>query len=138
MAFPQPVAHTSTRTGSDTQASRQSRHRARKPRPSRFRSLGWEVASKVVVNGLLSAIAIHTVIRLVPHYQTQRQALAEVEASVETAEQQLEFLRSDFSRYFDPSQPGQRIPNGLTRETEDPIPVVLVDPLSVPPSESEN
>lgn len=118
---------------------RQQRHhrRQRSARAAQCRALGWEMTGRLAVNLSLSLVALSALVRLIPYYQTQRQVLQEVEASVETAQVQNQHLRSDFTRYFDPAQTSQVMQENGVRNSERHIPIVWVDPLSTPPSAAE-
>jgi hypothetical protein len=119
---------------------RQKRHeqRMRLTRSARFRALGWEMTSRLTVNLGLTLLALSTLVRLIPYYQTQRQVLREVEQSVETAQTQNQRLRSEFSRYFDPAQTSQVLQENGARESARHVPVVWVDAMPKPaPNEPE-
>ena len=88
------------------------------------------MTGRLAVNCTISLIALSTLIRLIPYYQTQRQVLHGVEDSVVTAKQQTERLRADFGRYFDPSQANQITQETGVPESDQHIPIVLVDPLT--------
>ena len=94
------------------------------------------MTGRVTVNLAISLVALSTLVRLIPYYQTQRQVLREVEDSVVTAKEQTERLRADFSRYFDPSQTSQITQETGVPESEQHIPIVLVDPLAPQTSSS--
>ena len=93
------------------------------------------MTGRLTVNVAMSLVALATLVRLIPYYQTQRQVLHDMETSVETATRETKRLRADFSRYFDPTQTSQIIQESGARQSEQHIPIVLVDPLS-PPAES--
>lgn len=63
-----------------------------------------EISSRLTVNGLLALVAVGSLGRLVPYIQAQAQRLEEVSQAVTVAEASTTKLRTDFDRYFDPSQ----------------------------------
>ncbi|MDY6785698.1 MAG: hypothetical protein SW833_24635 [Cyanobacteriota bacterium] len=63
-----------------------------------------ETLLKVLVNGVLSAAAIAALSDLLPHLQSNRAKLQEIQVRVEEAEVKVEQLRDKFSKTFDPSQ----------------------------------
>lgn len=107
-----------------------SKYFRRSPRSAQVRALGWEMAGRLTVNMCVSLVAVATLFRLVPYYQNQRQLLNEVEASVDTAEQQTHRLRADFNRHFDSTQTQQMIQENSAYHSEQHVPIVLVDPLA--------
>ncbi|NJN22118.1 MAG: hypothetical protein HC812_14205 [Leptolyngbya sp. RL_3_1] len=46
------------------------------------RALGWEMTVRLGINLGLSLVALAALVRLLPHYQDQRQALVEIESAV--------------------------------------------------------
>ncbi|MFE4105264.1 slr1601 family putative cell division protein [Almyronema epifaneia] len=67
-------------------------------------ALGLEVGAKLAVNLLLLAAIVSALMKLVPYFQNQRARLQAVDTAVKQAETETAELRTDFSRYFDPSQ----------------------------------
>lgn len=63
-----------------------------------------ETLLKVLVNGVLSAAAIAALSDLLPHLQSNRAKLQEIQVRVKEAEVKVEHLRDKFSKTFDPSQ----------------------------------
>lgn len=106
------------------------KQRRQMSRAARLRAHSWEVAGRLAVNLMISSVALATLVRLIPYYQVQRQVLREVETAVAATEKETKLLRADFSRYFDPTQASQIIQESGARQSEQHIPVVLVDPLS--------
>ena len=84
-----------------------------------------------MVNSVVSLVALMTFARLLPYYQSQHQALHEVETSLDVAEEQTKRLRADFSRSFDPTQTSQVMQENAAYHSEQLVPIVLVDPLSL-------
>jgi len=108
---------------------RRKRHKQhqRALRTARFRALGWELTGRLTVNLTLTLVALAALVKLVPYYQTQRQVLHELDASVETLQAHNQRLRSDFTRYFDPAQTSQVLQENGARESAKHVPIVWVD-----------
>lgn len=137
MSLPQPAPDIAS-APNKRPLSPVNRSRARRPfHTVRLESRSWEIAGRLTVNVALSAIALGALTRLAPYYSFQRQALQTVETSVETTEQQLRVLRSDFNRYFDPAQTNQIMQENFVGDPGQHVPVVWVDPLASPPSEND-
>jgi len=133
MSVPQPISDRVTPDERGRSLRRQQvRRRQHRSRAARLRSLGWEMTGRLTVNLALSLVAISTLARLVPYYQSQRQVLQEMESSVAAAEQRNQQLRADFTRYFDPSKTSQVVQENGVLESNEYIPIVLVDPLAPP------
>ncbi len=66
--------------------------------------LAIETGVKLVINGLLTYVAISTIFKLYPHYQDQQVKLAEINAEVKETQIRVEKLREKFGRSFDPTQ----------------------------------
>lgn len=130
MSLPQP-AHVSAISQPRVGRSRAIAPRRRRlTRQHRHRALAWEVTGRLAVNLGLSLVALSAVAKLVPYHQAQRQALRDLNASVEQAEIQTSRLKAEFSRYFDPAQTSHIIQEQGGRESEKHIPIVWVDRLS--------
>ncbi|MGF1524386.1 MAG: hypothetical protein ACFBSF_18860 [Leptolyngbyaceae cyanobacterium] len=130
MSLPQPAANPERPRRLRSPRRRKVKRQRALSREAQLRLLGWEMTGRLAVNLLISLIALSTLVRLIPYYQTQRQVLREVEGSVVIAKQQTERLRADFSRYFDPIQTHQITQETGVPESDQHIPIVLVDPLS--------
>ncbi len=96
-------------------------------RSARFRATGWELTGRLTVNLMLTLVALAALAKLIPYYQTQRQVLQELEASIGTLQVHNQRLRSDFIRYFDPAQTSQVLQENGARESAQHIPIVWVD-----------
>lgn len=86
----------------------------RRRRPSRWQKLArhtavFEASARLGVSGLAIAVALVSLGRLVPHLQAQVRQLEAVRLEVAAAETANTRLRSDFDRYFDPTQAGRII-----------------------------
>ena len=68
-----------------------------------------EVKVKLIVNGILSILAIFTLLRLLPYQFAQQEKLKEVQTQVQETERRVGELRKDFGRNFDPYQVKQVI-----------------------------
>lgn len=66
--------------------------------------LAIEIGVKLLINGLLSYVAISTILKLYPHYQAQQVKLKEINAEVKETQIRVEKLREKFGRSFDPTQ----------------------------------
>ena len=67
-------------------------------------AVAMELTAKIVVNSLLSAAAIVTLIKLLPYQLSQQTKLNEVNIEVKEAEERVNELRDSFRRNFDPQQ----------------------------------
>jgi cell division protein FtsB len=72
-------------------------------RLSRYTNV-FELCARLSVNGMLAVVSLTALSRLVPHIQTQAAELATVTQAVDAVEASTNQLKSDFGRYFDPSQ----------------------------------
>jgi uncharacterized membrane protein (DUF106 family) len=84
----------------------QQKHRPRHRRRSenQHKALMGEIAVKIIVNLVLSGVAISALVKLLPHHFLQQDKLQEVRSEVKETEVRVERLRDNFSRNFDPSQ----------------------------------
>jgi hypothetical protein len=81
--------------------------RTRPRRQLQHREHQWiatEITIKLAVNGLLSMIAIVTLVKLLPYQFSQQQKLREVAVEVQETEKRVNELKDNFSRNFDPHQ----------------------------------
>ena len=79
--------------------------RRAKPHSSRpFLGITVEVTAKLVVNILLSAVAISVLARILPYQISQQEKLQEIRTEVQRSEARVNQLRADLNRYFDPQQ----------------------------------
>ncbi|HEY9706555.1 MAG TPA: hypothetical protein V6C58_29245 [Allocoleopsis sp.] len=82
--------------------------KGRRVRPKSYRysngALAMELTAKIVVNTLLSAAALVTLIKLLPYQFSQQTKLHEVNMEVEEAQQRVNQLKENFRRNFDPQQ----------------------------------
>ena len=68
------------------------------------KAIAFESSVKLIVNLLLATVAITTIAKLVPYYQSQQARLTTLEDSVQIAESNNTKLRRQFSHNFDPAQ----------------------------------
>ena len=77
-------------------------------RPRQSKASHWvvtaEVGAKVLVNGVLSAVAVTTLVNLLPHYLSQQAKLQEVQSEVQQTSAQVNQLQEEFIYTFDPQQ----------------------------------
>ncbi|MCC3511054.1 MAG: hypothetical protein JGK29_18745 [Microcoleus sp. PH2017_17_BER_D_A] len=67
-------------------------------------TLAAETGVKLAVNVVLSVCATSALIQLWPHYRGVQEKLHEIQAEVNLTQARVDKSRSDFNRYFDPSQ----------------------------------
>ncbi|MFM9264304.1 hypothetical protein [Tychonema sp. BBK16] len=67
-------------------------------------TLAAEAGVKLAVNIVLSVCATSALIQLWPHYRAVQEKLQEIQAEVNLTQKRVNQSRSDFNRYFDPSQ----------------------------------
>lgn len=78
------------------------RHRRKQRHP--YRSTTTELVVKLSINLAIVAAAATALIKLIPYNLSQQTKLQDINSEVEILEDQVDSLRSDFSRYFDPQQ----------------------------------
>lgn len=61
-----------------------------------------EITIKLAVNGILSAVALFTLFKLIPYQWSQQAQLKEIRVEVEETEKRVSQLRDDFRHNFDP------------------------------------
>lgn len=76
----------------------------RRRRLSPYRFMVIETTAKLSVSVVLSAVAVTSLIKLLPYQWSQQEKLSEVQTEVNLAEGRVKHLRTDFNRYFDPQQ----------------------------------
>lgn len=130
MSLPQPMPTSAPSRRRRSPKRPQPKPQRRFSRQTQLRSLSWELTGRLTINLALSLVALSTLMRLIPYYQTQRQVLGQVEASVTNSKAQTDQLRADFNRYFDPAHPNQAISGAGLAESDQHIPIVWVDPLA--------
>jgi cell division protein FtsB len=68
------------------------------------RALAIEIAIKLIANSVLSIAALAALVRLLPYQFSQQSKLQEIRLEVNETEAEVHTLRSNFNRYFDPTQ----------------------------------
>jgi predicted HTH domain antitoxin len=68
------------------------------------RALAIEIAIKLIANGVLSIAALAALVKLLPYQFLQQAKLQEIRLEVNETEAEVKTLRSNFNRYFDPTQ----------------------------------
>ena len=66
--------------------------------------MALEVGAMMGVNLFVAAIALVTIIKLIPHNATQQEQLQALEAEVTALDERVNALRREFVQYFDPQQ----------------------------------
>jgi hypothetical protein len=87
------------RLTSKKQPRNSSYHRSRSDRP-----VAIEITAKLVVNSILSVVAIAALVELLPYQLTQQEKLQELRLEVQATETRIGDLKKDFARYSDPVQ----------------------------------
>ncbi|NJM85136.1 MAG: hypothetical protein HC839_02525 [Leptolyngbyaceae cyanobacterium RM2_2_21] len=86
------------------------------------------MAAKLAVNLLLLSAVISALLKLVPYFQDQRSRLQEIETALVQAETETTQSRSDFSRYFDPTQANSIMQEQSGRKSPRQLTVVWTEP----------
>nr|WP_198648209.1 hypothetical protein [Cyanothece sp. BG0011] len=63
-----------------------------------------EITIKLAINGILSAVALFSLFKLIPYQWSQQAQLKEIKVEVEETEKRVSQLRNDFRHNFDPHQ----------------------------------
>jgi hypothetical protein len=90
------------------------------------------LTGRLAVNLTLTLISLSTLVRLIPYYQTQLEVLDQLETSLAIAQTHHQALMTEFTHYFDPTQMSHMIQDIGARQSEEFIPLILVDPLPQP------
>ncbi|MGK7940309.1 MAG: hypothetical protein AB4062_09210 [Crocosphaera sp.] len=61
-----------------------------------------EITIKLVINSILSAVAVVSLFKLIPYQWSQQAQLKEIRVEVEETEKRVSQLRDDFRHNFDP------------------------------------
>lgn len=80
------------------------RNRNKKTKNRTYTLLTIEITAKLVINGLLSAVAVTALLKLLPYHAVQQDKLKEVRIEVQQTEERVNKLRENFRGNFDPSQ----------------------------------
>lgn len=92
------------------------------------RAIAFEAVVKLTGNLVLITIAVSGLVRLIPHYHTQKTELQQLQGAVGEAESKSARLKADFSRYFDPTQANRVMQEQSGRESPNQRQVVWVEP----------
>jgi hypothetical protein len=134
MSLPQPLLSEDMPAPRRQQRPMMRRQASKRVAAQAHRALGWELTIRLGIHLGLSLVALSALVRLVPHHQTQRQALAEIESAVALASVNADTLQAEFGRYFDPVEASRilQVQSGI--DSGQTISVVLVNPLDTSPS----
>ncbi len=61
-----------------------------------------EITIKLIINGILSIVAVVSLFKLIPYQWSQQAQLKEIRVEVEETEKRVSQLRDDFRHNFDP------------------------------------
>ncbi|MGK7955223.1 MAG: hypothetical protein AB4063_08170 [Crocosphaera sp.] len=81
---------------------RRSRHQPVSNKHPDHQWVAKEITIKLAVNGVLSAVALFTLFKLIPYQWSQQAQLKEIRVEVEETEKRVSQLRDDFRHNFDP------------------------------------
>jgi len=109
-----PTTESTTQTASPQVSSPQRvptptkppRYRQRKAnrRFGRYRGLVFEISAKIVVNGVITTLAILASNQLITNYQTNQSRLTELENEVQQTQARVNELNQAFTHHFAPYQ----------------------------------
>ena len=99
-------------------------------------TLAVETGVKLAVNMVLSVCATSALIQLWPHYRAVQEKLHEIQAEVNLTSERVDKSRSDFNRYFDPSQAKSVMQEQSNRIDPQQRPVILQEPQAPDSEES--
>jgi hypothetical protein len=68
------------------------------------RAIATESSTKLVVNLVLSVIALAALAKLLPYNMSQQKSLEELQVKVAEVESRVDRLQTDFNHHFDPKQ----------------------------------
>ena len=84
------------------------KRRSRRQPPSKTHPehqwVATEITIKLAVNGILSVVALISLLKLIPYQWSQQARLKEVRVEVEETERRVSQLRDNFRHNFDPHQ----------------------------------
>jgi hypothetical protein len=87
-----------------------------------------ETLIKLSVNGFLIAVSVAALSKLVPSLWTQQAQLKEIRVELDSTQDRVGHLRSDFNRTFDPMQGIAVMQQQSYRTDPNQKPIVWVDP----------
>ncbi len=91
------------------------------------RTVAFEVAAKLAVNLAFSAVAVITLVKIMPYQLSQQEKLQEVRSEVSLAGGRVDRLNAEFSRYFDSKQTRSAMQEKRLWVDSQQKPVVWVD-----------
>lgn len=99
------------------------------PRPHRHshRTVAFEMVAKLAVNLAFSAVAVITLVKIMPYQLSQQEKLQEIRAEVSLAGGRVDRLNANFSRYFDTKQTRSAMQEQRLWVDSQQKPVVWVD-----------
>jgi hypothetical protein len=101
------------------------RRTSSRPRSHPHQTLAAETGVKLTVNIVISVCAASALIQLWPHYRAVQEKLQEIQAEVNLTQGRVDKSRSDFNRYFDPSQAKSAMQEQSNRVDPQQRPVIL-------------
>ena len=99
--------------------------RSSSKRSNPHQTLAAETGVKLAVNMVLSLCATSALIQLWPHYRAVQEKLQEIQAEVNLTQGRVNQSRSDFNRYFDPSEAKSVMQEQSNRIDPQQRPVIL-------------
>lgn len=101
------------------------RRTSSRPRSHPHQTLAAETGVKLAVNIVISVCAASALIQLWPQYRAVQEKLQEIQAEVNLTQGRVDKSRSDFNRYFDPSQAKSAMQEQSNRVDPQQRPVIL-------------
>jgi predicted HTH domain antitoxin len=92
------------------------------------RAIALELTVKLMVNGILSLVAIAALIKLVPYHFSQQMKLREIRVEVKQTEERVNNLSETFSRTFDPRQTKNIMKEQSPKVDPNQRPIVWLEP----------
>jgi len=126
-----PVSPSATPSKAQLQTLRRSTRRqalAQRKQQQRMAELKREMLIKLSVNGVLIAVSVAALAKLVPSLWTQQSQLKEIRSELVSTQDRVGRLRSDFNRTFDPMQGSAVMQQQSYRTDPNQKPVVWVEP----------
>jgi hypothetical protein len=92
------------------------------------RAIALELTVKLMVNGILSVVAIAALMKLVPYHFSQQMKLREIRVEVKQTEERVNNLSETFSRTFDPRQTKNIMKEQSPKVDPSQRPIVWLEP----------
>jgi len=105
-----------------------------KSRPSVHRVVALETTVKLVINILLSAVALSGTVQLLRYQWLQQEKLREIQTEVSSTQKRVDRLQTDFNRYFDPQQAKSIMQEQSNRVAAGQQRIILLDKSKKPTS----